>query len=73
MSIVARCGNCRDFRNDPGTLERQFYGMTSMGSAYGSTRGGDGLCDRHDLYLPANASCPEFAPPDQAEARAGVA
>jgi hypothetical protein len=46
--------------------------MTSMGSAHGSTRGGDGLCDRHELYLPANASCADFAPAGQAEARAGM-
>jgi hypothetical protein len=46
---VARCGGCRSFRNDPAELERLFPGLASMGSGYGSTRGQDGVCDRHDL------------------------
>lgn len=55
-----RCGDCVSFDGDPAAMERAFPGLSSMGSGHGSVRGGDGLCDRHGLYLPASAVCPDF-------------
>ena len=54
------CGVCRHFENDAKTLEATFGGLTSLSSAYGSTRSDDGLCLRHELYLRAKASCRDF-------------
>jgi len=66
-----QCGHCAYFRNDPATLEAAFPGLTSLSSAYGSARGDDGLCLRHDRYLGSRASCADFAPraADRARAR----
>ena len=55
-----RCGSCAHFRNEPAYLEAAFAGLASLSSAYGSVRGEDGLCLRHDRYLGANGSCADF-------------
>jgi hypothetical protein len=57
----ARCGRCAHFRNDPAYLEAVFAGLASLGSAYGSVRGEDGLCLRHERYLGADSRCADFA------------
>jgi hypothetical protein len=57
-----RCGSCVHFRNDPKFLETVFKGLTSLSSGYGSVRADDGVCLRHDRYLSARASCPQYAP-----------
>jgi hypothetical protein len=57
-----RCFACVHFRNDPAYLESVFKGLTSLSSGYGSARADDGLCLRHDRYLGARSSCPDFAP-----------
>jgi hypothetical protein len=49
------------FRNDAKYLETVFSGLTSLSSGYGSVRAEDGICLRHDRYLSARASCPQFA------------
>jgi len=55
-----RCDRCVYFRNDPAHLETVFAGLGALGSAYGSVRAEDGLCDRHDRYLSAHARCADF-------------
>lgn len=55
------CRRCAHFRNDPAYLEAAFAGLSSLGSAYGSVRGEDGLCLRHDRYLGADCRCGDFA------------
>jgi hypothetical protein len=55
------CRDCRHFDNDAKTLEAMFAGLTSLSSAYGSTRSDDGLCLRHDRYLRARSSCRDFS------------
>jgi hypothetical protein len=60
------------FRNDPSYLEAAFAGLASLGSAYGSVRGEDGLCLFHDRYLGARSWCADFAARDAA-ARATLA
>jgi len=57
---LRECRNCRHFRNDSQFLEASFPGLTSMSSGYGSVRGEDGICLRHDRYLSAESSCPQF-------------
>jgi hypothetical protein len=64
-----QCRACAHFRNDADYLETVFRGLTSLSSGYGSVRADDGICLRHDRYLSARSSCPQFtarAPrPDQ--------
>jgi len=57
---LPRCGSCRYFLDDPAMLEREFRGLAVLGSAYGSARGGAGLCDRRGLFLSPGHRCPEF-------------
>ena len=67
-----QCRACAHFRNDPKYLETVFSGLTSLSSGYGSVRADNGICLRHDRYLSARASCPQFtaraALPPQGEA-----
>jgi hypothetical protein len=55
------CRHCRHFHNDSRFLEASFPGLTSMSSGYGSVRAEDGVCLRHDRYLRAESSCPDFS------------
>jgi hypothetical protein len=63
------CRNCAHFRNDAAYLEAVFAGLASLSSAYGSVRGEDGLCLRHDRYLGARSCCADFTGRDTAAAR----
>jgi len=56
----ACCRSCEHFRNDPRYLERSFPGWRSLGSAYGSTRAEDGICELRGLYLSARQCCPRY-------------
>ncbi len=56
------CYQCRHFRNEPEYLEHVFKGLTSLGSAHGSVRVEDGICQRNDLYLAATRCCSGFEP-----------
>jgi hypothetical protein len=58
-AAAACCGSCRHFRNDPRDLERSFPGWRSLGSAFGSARAEDGICDLRGLYLSARQWCPQ--------------
>jgi len=51
------CRSCAHFHNDPKYLEAAFPGWTALGSAYGSTRAEDGICELHGLYLSAAQGC----------------
>jgi hypothetical protein len=42
-----------------------------MSSGYGSVRAEDGICLKHDRYLSAESSCPDFAPAAE-NAQAGI-
>jgi len=55
-----RCLACRHFRNGPRYLESVFKGMNILGSAYGSVRSNDGICQLRDVYLSADACCDAF-------------
>jgi len=63
------CRDCRHFRDDPAYLEAICGGLASMGSAYASVRGEDGLCDHHGRYVSARAWCETFQPRSEAAAR----
>jgi hypothetical protein len=60
--VTGRCGSCANFCNDPAYLEKVMPGLTSMGSAHASVRADDGVCQLHDRYLSARASCADFIP-----------
>jgi hypothetical protein len=36
--------------------------MNTLGSAYGSVRDSDGLCQHHQRYLRASCLCPQHQP-----------
>jgi hypothetical protein len=60
MTAVPSCGTCSTcahFRNDPRYLEAAFPGWSALGSAYGSTRAEDGICELRGIYLSARGSC----------------
>ena len=59
--MKATCRACAHFRNDPAYLEAIFQGLNVMSSAWASVVAEDGICLRHDRYLSAEASCPDFA------------
>jgi hypothetical protein len=61
LTRLRKCRHCRHFRNDSEFLEASFPGLTSMSSGYGSVRAEDGICIRHDRYLSAESSCPDFS------------
>jgi hypothetical protein len=57
-SLQRVCANCRHFRGAPREIEAQLKGMRTLGSAYGSVRATDGICDLHDRYLGPSSTCP---------------
>jgi len=57
-----QCLWCTHFRNDGKFLEAAFAGLPSLGSGFASVRADDGICLRHDRYLSARSSCPDFFP-----------
>ena len=59
-TIDRMCRRCRHFRNDAQYLEAAFPGLTSLSSGSGSVRAEDGICLKHDRYLNAESSCPQF-------------
>jgi hypothetical protein len=56
------CASCRFFSSDATALDRQFPGLRTLGSVYGSVRAHDGLCTRHARYLSAASRCDDYAP-----------
>lgn len=54
------CGSCTHFRNDPRYLESAFPGWNVLGSAYGSTRAEDGICELRGIFLSASQWCASF-------------
>jgi hypothetical protein len=56
------CRNCRVFEGRPLALEARLPGIRVLSSAHGSSRADDGLCLRHDRFVPARATCGDFAP-----------
>ena len=54
------CRSCTHFRNDPAYLEQAIPGIRSMGSAWASVRGDDGLCEHRGCYLSARAWCADY-------------
>ena len=55
------CATCRHFGDGPSELEAALPGLRSLGSAFGSPRGADGVCRLHELYLAATSRCPQHA------------
>jgi len=59
MSATVSCAGCRYFMDRSAELESLLPGLNTLGSAYGSVRDNDGLCQRHQRYLRATCRCPE--------------
>ena len=59
------CRDCKYFQNDPAWLERAFPGLNSLSSAYGATRGENGVCTKLDLYLSPSRHCDHFENTDK--------
>lgn len=56
----ARCGSCRHLRDDAFELERALPGYAVLGSALGTVRAGDGLCELHQRCVSAHSGCDRF-------------
>jgi hypothetical protein len=59
-----RCETCRHFVDRPHDLEAQLVGLTILSSAFGDTRGDQGLCEVHRQLLTPKLSCLHFSPRD---------
>jgi hypothetical protein len=57
-----RCATCAHFINEPTRLEAAFPGWSALGSAWGSTRADDGLCEARGIYLSADGRCERYRP-----------
>ena len=62
MTAAASCAGCHHFVTGPAELESLLPGMNTLGSAYGSVRDSDGLCQHHQRYLRATCLCPQYQP-----------
>jgi hypothetical protein len=59
-ATVERCGRCVFFVDDPRELERRLTGLTILSSAWGDTRGDQGLCELHHRLLQPAMICRRF-------------
>jgi len=62
------CRQCARFVDDPAAIEREFPGLTILGSVYASVRGSAGICQEFDRFMdpiPA-ADCESFVPRGEA-------
>ena len=57
MSGPETCASCHHFRNEPAQVEAGLPGLRALGSAHGSVRGSDGLCEHHQRYVRASSYC----------------
>lgn len=58
--MTQTCRECRFFNNDPAWLENVFPGLKSLSSAYGATRGENGICRRRGLFISPRKQCKDF-------------
>ena len=58
----AICANCAHFLDDPRQLEVELPGLTILSSAYGDTRGDQGLCRWHQRLITPGLTCEAFCP-----------
>jgi hypothetical protein len=54
------CRDCKYFNNDPDWLEQALPGLNALSSAYGATRGENGICTKHDIFLSPEKQCRDF-------------
>lgn len=54
------CFTCKYFRNSPEYIESVYPGLNTLSSGNASVRKDDGICELHDLYLSADASCEQY-------------
>ncbi|MBN1606533.1 MAG: hypothetical protein JW940_07855 [Polyangiaceae bacterium] len=56
------CGCCREFVDDPAVLEQELPALLILSSAYGDTRGNQGICAVHECWVTPTLSCSGFRP-----------
>jgi hypothetical protein len=61
-SACPTCASCVHFVDDPQALESRFAGIGALSSAFGSTRGRDGICLRESTFHDPEPACPSFTP-----------
>jgi len=54
------CFTCVNFHNSPKYMENIYPGLNTLSSGNASVRKDDGICDLHELYLSADASCEQY-------------
>jgi hypothetical protein len=60
--VPASCASCRYFHNAAAEVESLLPAIRALGSAHGSVRDEDGVCERHQRYLRAGCCCPQHQP-----------
>jgi hypothetical protein len=70
--VEQNCRHCERFVDDPAAIEREFPGLTILGSAYASVRGAAGICRELERFMdPVPAlDCPFYAPRDDSSTAA---
>jgi len=59
-SACPTCASCLHFVDDPQALEARFVGIGALSSAFGSTRGRDGICLLESTFHDPEPACPNF-------------
>lgn len=59
-SATQCCFTCVHFHNSPKYMESVYPGLNTLSSGNASVRKDDGICELHDLYLSADASCEQY-------------
>jgi hypothetical protein len=59
--VIRTCIHCAYFSSAPALIEAEIPGLRALGSAYASVRGDDGICAKHQRYIPATAACADFS------------
>lgn len=54
------CLNCLYFKNDPSWLEKELPGLNALSSAYGASRGENGICTKKNIYLSPVKKCKDY-------------
>jgi len=59
-SEAKSCFTCVHFHNSPKYMESVYPGLNTLSSGNASVRKDDGICNLHELYLSADASCEQY-------------
>jgi hypothetical protein len=59
-STAISCRSCVHFETDRAIIEAMLFGLTVLGSAYGSVAADDGICRLHDTFQSCRFLCAAY-------------